>query len=77
MTKAEKAARSNAWWFYTIMQIPAYRGPNFNEASFDIEEYVDGHLFRAYKSGRVPPKSRHKALALARKTWDKLVKENK
>jgi hypothetical protein len=73
MTIAEKVAKILTEKFWVDMQNPLYRGSKFNPLKFDIEGYVDVHLFVYYKIGKVPSKSREKALLLTRKIWNEKI----
>jgi len=78
MTIAEKAAI--AWvnhMFQVLVIEKGNAGLNFNPETYKIELVVDVNLFASYRKGIVPEKSRKKALKLARKIWNKKLKEYK
>lgn len=75
MTKAEIVALRITTDFFNKMQKPEFRGPSFNEITFDIENFVKCRLHIYYKKGIVPPHSMEKALIKSRNKWNKLVNE--
>ena len=73
-TIAELAAKAITEHFCKDMKDPELRGDKFNEKTFNIERWVNIHLFMYYKTFgwkiKVPLRSREKAAILSRKIWN-------
>jgi len=73
LTIAEKIADAIVNRFYEDMNNPEFRGPRFNQNTFNIERHVDVHLFLYYsKKGYPTAKVRKRAIKRSRKLWNKL-----
>lgn len=73
MTRAEAVVDALVSSFHKDMLDPSMRGDRFNPATFNIERWVDCHLFLYYaRKGHPRLVVRQRALLRARKLWNKL-----
>lgn len=73
ITRADKVADAIVTHFYEDMQDPKMRGRNFDPNTFNIENWVNIHLFMYYRTKGYPKSDvRQRALIRARKLWNEL-----
>ena len=73
ITKAEKATK--AWvehMWESLVDPGKERGPNFDEKTWDIEDFVEVMILANYARS-VPKEANRKARELARKLWNEKI----
>ena len=72
MYKSERIAKLITEWHFKTMQKPKFRGPKFNEFDYDIESWVDEHMYVYLDNPSTQDLKR--AAVMSRRTWNKLTK---